>query len=394
MKILINYKRADACYYFRSFLPGTQLSLMGHEVKHINIEHQLHCQYCGQKSGMQEVQFSFPGDEYHCRVCKTILLRDINQWKKNIFELNDWCDISVFQRVTEKEHLDLMRAVKSQGKKIYSEADDNYFDIPLRNSGRAYYLPKKEIIEEMFKLSDGVTVTTDALKEYYSYLNKNIQVIPNAFDVEMFDVTPPIQQLYICNGARNQITVDQFNEARKDKKFVCWAGSPTHEEDLEIVLKPLKKLIERENVIVGMGAYVHGYMLKEYPKDNLFCFGVVPSQGWISMLQFLKPDVWIAPVVKNEFNRGKSNIKLLESSLMGSVFVGTDFDTYSGYGFDCFLTENTEYDWWRNLRYAVSVDPEEKQKMIETNSSLVREKYDIQITAKEWDRFYSTGVAT
>jgi glycosyltransferase involved in cell wall biosynthesis len=201
----------------------------------------------------------------------------LQKWKQSVYDALDWCDVAVFQRNTHQTSLDLMIEGKRRGKLVIGEHDDNYIDIPDHNNGAKYYRQQRPVIEQMLKVAHGHTVTTKGLRDFYSTYNKNIQIIPNAWDVDVYDVTPPLSSLYIFNGKNQQISVEQFQNIRDGKKFVCWAGSPTHEKDLEVVIKPLKKLIERENVIVGMCAFVHRQMMQLYPSDKLFLFGLVPA---------------------------------------------------------------------------------------------------------------------
>jgi glycosyltransferase involved in cell wall biosynthesis len=321
-------------------------------------------------------------------------MHNLNAWKASVFESLDWCEIAVFQRNTEQQQLDLMIEAKKRGKFVVVEGDDDYINIPDRNSGKAYYAPKRPILEEMFRQAHAVSVTTKPLREVYLAYNKNISVIPNAYDLDIYDVTLPIQQVYIFQGyPQRPVSIEQFQNIREGKKFVCWAGSPTHEEDMELVIKPLERLIKKENVIVGMCAFVHKYMLTKYPENNLFTFGVVPNIAWYGMLQFLKPDVWLAPVVENQFNKSKSNLKKIEAAMMGSVFVGSDFDTYNQDELEGYLPNNhVNDDWYSCMRHAVNEAPEERERMNLHNRKVLEDQFDAKVTALQWEKFFKTGV--
>lgn len=402
-------KRQDACAVFRATMPGQYLSIMGHEVKEIVVEHAVYCRYCGNKN-LQEIQITCPGDVYNCITCNSPLYTNLNSWKASVFSQLDWCDVAIFQRNTDVSHIELMKEAKKRGKFVVCENDDNYFDIPRKNPGKKYYDLRRGTLEQMFKIADALTVTTSALREAYLPFNKNIQVIPNALDVELFDACPPLQTVFIRDGKNQPLTMEHFNSQREGRKFVCWAGSPTHEEDLEMILKPLEKLLKEENVIVGMCAYVHRYMMERYPQDRLFLFGLVPVINWNYMLQYLKPDVWLGPVIHHPFNKCKSNLKKMEAAAMGSVFVGTDYDTYNTDDFEAFLCDQedvdvkavnnkevrkfpTNNDWYSNLRRAVNIDPEEKMAMADHNKKILLRDFDIKVTSLQWESFFKTGVA-
>ena len=395
VKIAYFIKRQDVCFYLRVFIPSTHLNMIGHETREVLVEHQLICRNPNCKNkGIQELRSDFNGDVYSCPTCFTPLKGEINEWKKSIYDAVDWCDVAVFQRNTDKNSLDLLIECKKRGKFTVIESDDNYIDIPDHNNGAKYYRERKHILEEMFRIADGHTVTTKGLKDFYLRYNKNIQIIPNAFDIEVYDVTPPTQSVYVFNGRNNQISLDQFNHMREGKKFVCWAGSPTHEKDLDIIIDVLDKAIKKENIIVGMCAFVHRRMLELYPENRLFLFGLIPAGGWYSMMQFLKPDVWLGPVEKNEFNKGKSNLKFQEAALMGSMFVGTNFDTYNQSELIGELVENDPSSWWFGLRRAINKNPEERDQINQHNRQILLRDFDIKQTVKVWDSFFKTGVSS
>lgn len=365
---------------------------MGYETKEVLVTTEVQCPFC-KKGNIQEILPSYNGDKYDCQYCFNPLVKGLNDWKKTIYETLDWCDVAIFQRNTDKCHLDIMIEAKKRGKFVVTEADDSYFNVPTNNPGYKYYQDRLDYVRKMFQISDGVTVTTKKLREHYLGFNKNIAVIQNSFDIDIFEATPPLTNISVYTPGQQLISLDQFNQIRKDKKFVCWAGSPTHEKDLEIVIKPLKKLMDRENVVIGMAAYVHRAMLTMFPQDRFFLFGLVPVIHWNAMLKTLSPDVWIAPLEKNKFNEAKSNIKKIESVLMGSLFVGSDLDPYNDDEIDGFLPTNNEYDWWTNLRYAVNTGEEEKKEIITRNREVLLRDFDIKNVYKKWSKFFDTGVA-
>jgi len=392
MKIGYFVKTQDACWWMRVATPMSHLTLRGHEVKECLVDQVIQCIHCG-KPEIQEIHMGINKDVYHCKWCFAPIMNQLDVWKQSIFEQLDWCEVAVFQRILDISHLNLMKEAKARGKLVICESDDNYLDIPEKNPGYAAYKDQREVIEEIFRTADGHTVTTQGLKDAYLPYNKNIQVIPNSYDIELYDSTPEAPSLRVFTGKGRPTTWENFQEQRKGKKFVCWAGSPTHEDDVAMMIKPLKKLIEREDVVVGMVCYIHAMMIKHLPEDKLFLFSLVPVMYWFNLLQAMKPDVWLGPVVHNKFNAGKSNVKKLEAAMMGSVFVGSDFDTYNQDGFQSVLVENTEYEWWRGLRQAVNMEPEEKEGIVKHNREILLRDFDIKRVVDQWERFFSTGVA-
>ena len=73
---------------------------------------------------------------------------------------------------------------------------------------------------------------------------------------------------------------------------------------------------------------------KAFGKD--FCNYEFPQlievHGGESTLEFpavdtsIKPDIYLAPLKESNFNRAKSNLKLLEATAVGAAFLGSDFE--------------------------------------------------------------------
>jgi len=369
------------------------LALRGHETKECLLDQVIQCIHCGAKV-IQEIHMNHSGDVFHCKHCYAPIMNRLNEWKQSIFEQLDWCEVAVFQRVLHSSHLALMKEAKARGKFVVCESDDDYLNIPKNNPGYIAYEENKESLMGILSAADAHTVTTPALRETYLPYCPRIEVIPNSYDIEIFDSTPAAPELKVFTGKSRLIPYSHFLEARKGKKFICWAGSPTHIDDVALMIKPLKKLMQREpNVIIGMCCYVHAQMIQEFPEDRFFLFSLVPTMYWFNLLQALKPDVWLGPVVHSKFNAAKSNVKKLESAMMGSIFVGSDFDTYNQDDFEARLVQNNDYEWFRGLRWAMNVEPEERERIVKYNREILLRDFDIKVVVNQWERFFQSGVS-
>lgn len=97
-------------------------------------------------------------------------------------------DIIMFQRPYSKEALDLCNYIKEMNVKLWVDYDDNLLCVPPENKAHWIYdSPKvKDNIKKILSLADVVSVTTEDLKKSFSEFNKNIWVIPNAFNDSLF----------------------------------------------------------------------------------------------------------------------------------------------------------------------------------------------------------------
>lgn len=92
------------------------------------------------------------------------------------------------------------------------EIDDMLFNIPKWNYASDYYAPTEDIIKKMMSLCDGMTVSTEALKEAYSPYCKKITVIPNHLPKFLWG---------------ESIVKDKPREL-KDRPRIGWMGSENH----------------------------------------------------------------------------------------------------------------------------------------------------------------------
>ena len=89
-----------------------------------------------------------------------------------------------FQRSATEKHLEFFEVVRKKIKiftrsALVYEIDDDLFNIPDWNFAHNYYQPYKHHITEMLTKADGITVSTEKMKELYSPYNNNIVVVPN-----------------------------------------------------------------------------------------------------------------------------------------------------------------------------------------------------------------------
>jgi hypothetical protein len=122
-----------------------------------------------------------------------------------------------FQRSATEEHFKLFLWIKTQVQKKYKvpiiyEVDDMLIDIPEYNYASSYYKKLEEWVKKCIQLSDGMSVSTDKLKEVYSNYCKNITVVPNHLPKFIWGDIYPAQKYQ--------------DESEKIK--ILWAGSQNH----------------------------------------------------------------------------------------------------------------------------------------------------------------------
>lgn len=223
----------------------------------------------------------------------------------------------------------IKQGAKELGFKINYEIDDIVFmeDIPDYNRCKFAFEDVKirKTIEEMMQMVDEITVTCDFMKEYYKSKtsNPNVTVVPNYIPKFWFD------------GFYNENDINQLYNKNKDRPVILYAGSGTHfdvinktgqKDDFAHVVDSIIKA-RKKYKFVFMGGFP--YALKPF-MDN----GEMEYFEWAQLLDLpralskIGANATYAPLQDNNFNKAKSDIKLLESGALGLPCIGQNLCTY------------------------------------------------------------------
>lgn len=215
------------------------------------------------------------------------------------------------------------------GFKIIYEIDDIVFkeDIPDYNRCKFAFEDEKirRTIEEMMGMVDEITVTCDFMKEYYKNKTSNpyVTVVPNYIPKFWFD------------GFYDEKEVYKRYDQNKKRPLVLYAGSGTHfdvinktgqKDDFAHVVEDIIKA-RKKYKFVFMGGFPYG--LKPYI-DN----GEMLYYDWVQLLDLprglakIGANCTYAPLQDNNFNKAKSDIKLLESGALGMPCIAQNLCTY------------------------------------------------------------------
>ncbi len=229
----------------------------------------------------------------------------------------------IFQRGDNEQYFKVMkgiRAVTGLNTRLVYDIDDDLGSLPPYNYANDFFKKTWKYIENMMRVSDLVTVSTEPLREKYRKYNDNIICVPNRLSKFLFG--DPV-----------------FNHTGNDTLKILYAGSDNHfaekgkggdfPEDL------IRFILEGDNYDWNFIGGCPG----ELREGDL-----VTRHGWKSMLglydyiRSLDVDVYIAPLEKNEFNRSKSNIKALEAIALGIPIVATKWGPYEDIPYACNTT--------------------------------------------------------
>jgi len=241
-------------------------------------------------------------------------------------------DLVVFQRQHDDDVYDLMRLLQDMGQPVIFDIDDNALTLPLTNPnyilwGRDWrkvvtlvnrLTPegKRKLIERYgtcdplavadiarrnfnglirnIRQANAVTVTTSHLYNVYRRYNKHVYIIPN------------------------QIRTDEWQnlgyEEHPGEVWIGWSGGPTHAGDFHEAAQGLQQVLRRfanvRLIIMGLPS------LKEHYFDGYDRVVALPWMHIDDYRRYLASwDIILAPIEDNDFNRGKSDIRVLEGLL-------------------------------------------------------------------------------
>lgn len=269
-----------------------------------------------------------------------------------------WADVGSFdvlflQRPMTEQIMKLATYAKSLGVKVWTDFDDNLFELPPES--RAFFDFHDEVRKVMMRIlqvSDVVTVSTPALKEYFElYKVKNIEVVPNALNDDWF--TP----------AR------EHNATSKD---IVWRGSETHVADLIYFNEQITRAIGNTDDtfhFLGYLPFLVAHQFETYakglcgtPEMRVHAHKPEDIKIYHENLQSIAPRLMHVPLIGNALNIAKSNIAWIEATFAGAVCIAPKWAewekpgvlTYSSQEeFESLLTSTMNYtkEWEKSMEY-------------------------------------------
>ncbi len=256
-------------------------------------------------------------------------------------DLKDWhniadTDIVFFERPGQLHYEQAFNLIKDYGVKIWSDFDDDLFNVPIKPfnpSGNHFGNPKiQAMIQKYCQMSDVVTVSTEQIKLTMGEFCSPI-IIPNAFNDYNY----------------------KFEYRPAKGKEIFWRGSIFHRFNIRIVREQVLKLAENYPdwawTFIGEAAGELWSDMKDLSKTKKIKASLIFDAAivkYLKMLNSLNCSIQIFPLVDNKFNRAKSNCSWIEGTAAGAVMLAPDFAEYRRPGITVYndipdFTERLEY---------------------------------------------------
>lgn len=278
-------------------------------------------------------------------------------------------DISVIGAINHPKAIALMQAIKHKYKKpILMEIDDYAINLPACNIASNSYKHgniMEWILLKQMELSDGIIVSTKCLKELYSQYNKNINVIQNGVDLEVWE--------NIEKKPKNT-----------DKTRIGFTGSPNHTADIRLIKNVILKILEKYSNVEFYFQGCNPEFLQNKER-------IITDETWDTVDKYPQRladanfDIALAPLRDNSFNRGKSNLRYLEMSMLKLPTIASKINDYKDtiiHNENGYLCE-TENEWIQCLSQLVE-DENLRKRIGESAFKYVSENYDVKNKAVDY----------
>lgn len=315
------------------------------------------------------------------------------------FQMFPEADLWVFQIVRQQDGLEALRRLRERGVPVVSEVDDWYLGTPAYNPGFESLHPwvkgrarrdgdlvevrvrnpvNRNLLHRVFAESDGLTCATPVLAEGYSRLNRNVVVLRNYLDWEMWEGVEP-----------------QY-EVERPRVRVGWMGRAMYREpDLHVLRGLIGPWLERNRHVEFVAAgdeSVHD--LLGVPADQRVSFPSVKFHQMTLPSITAVMDVGLVPLEMNRFNDAKSHLKGMEYAACGIPCIASPADSYANYwlagGEDgrVGMLARRPGDWVRALDSLVN--DHELRRQMGRQARLKAAEHTIQKNAWRWRDFYSS----
>lgn len=289
----------------------------------------------------------------------------------------------------------LLAAADHYGRKVIVDLDDNYLAIRKDNPAYEQYAPLKGgryFLGAFISLSNGLTVSTEPLKDAYSkmdFANPSIDVLPNCNDINDWNFPRTV---------------------KKDGKIrIGYMGSITHNDDLALIWEPVAKILAKypntmfeicgavgQDGIQSTMEKLQSYVEKDILNQIWFYEGTQSFFGFPELMFKLGWDIGIAPLVDEPFNHGKSHIKFQDYSMIGIPTIASKVYPYCEPIFGIpvitdgktgLLVENMTVAWFNAIELLV-INPKLRQEIANNAYKHIKDNWQYKDHAWRWKKVF------
>lgn len=265
---------------------------------------------------------------------------------------------------------EVARQCRRKAVPLVFDLDDDLLHIPAERDRTGVYARVRPALKELIEASELLTLSTTPLQTTYASLAKKTLLVPNRLDPDLWNV--PIDRGRPPEGLDPDAALQ-----------VLYMGSPTHDEDLALIVKAFTRLGKRH----GVRLYTIG--VSERPIPGVVQIAV-PRARYDKFIPWFRAvvqhfDAAVAPLAETPFNRCKSNLKYLEYAACGLPVAASRVAPYAETirdGEDGLLVANDDESWFRAIE-SLALNPELRKKL--GQAALARAKCEFMSSSCVFD---------
>ncbi len=283
-----------------------------------------------------------------------------------------WAEIFDGRPITKlwtQDHNDEGEVIRKAAKRkfdceIITDVDDWYDDIPDFNAAKSVHrrFGLSERLTIMHDMADTICCSTPFLVDR---MGSKAKLCPNFIVPESWE--------HPVRPTKNS-----------DECVLMFAGGMGRAGEVHEIRDALRAFLDEPNTkLVLMGAF-HEFA-SEYPPGKVTWARFCEVWDYPKLAKWISPDITISPMEHRDFTTAKSNIKWLESAMLGSVFVGErwgEMERTITDGVDGHLAEGIE-EWTEKL-VMLARDPDLRTATSQKALDVVHSKWTWGAVEQNW----------
>jgi len=322
--------------------------------------------------------------------------RSVGEWNPH-FMLKDFtnADIIVTHQPKNKSDMTMFEAVKMLDKKLVVDSDDYALGVDVSNP--AYGAVGMKPVDGLWH--EGVQLNSDAAyKRHVNMLKIMRDSDACSYTTDtlagLYDSFVPKDEVYVLP---NSLKLSHYKKwerrAPEDRVNIVWQGGGSHTADLDLILKPLYDITKKYPQVKVITFGDNHPDLESALGDRAEHHSWVESDTFYVKIGSLDADINLCPLVDTMFNKGKSNLKMLEAGVFGvpSICSGTPHGPYNARD-DCddrILVANKPEAWFGAMERLI-VNEELRRTMGDRAREFTEAVYNIEHNWKYWAECFDT----
>ena len=260
---------------------------------------------------------------------------------------------------------------------VVYETDDDHWNVQRWNGYYPDVVIERDLIREMAVRADILTVSTPALGQRYSVYNKNIRVVRNSIDPELYikdterPDDPKVRLVYYGSTAR-----------LRDYAGVYITGNKRDGGYAFEAVEANKRYLTR--VFLGTNHKTEDLVGRFFDEQVPYISGIA---AFSKSLANMHGDIGIAPLAGDAFDRCKSELHWLEYAMSDMAFIGQRFNGEGPYqvvrdGVDGLLARGSQE--WHDAVKRLATSPQLRADLAGAAKERVLAEYDYRDRAAEW----------